>query len=537
MQTKQKIFVLIIFLCAEFFSQSHVKVMSYNLLNYPGNDTVVRNPYFRKILSTINPDVLVVQEITSQSGVDGFLNNVLNSFGQVYQSGVFYDGPDTDNNIYFKSSLFKFIQNNRIPTILRDINEFILVHKISGDTLRIYSVHLKSSTGTSNENQRLQEVDSLRKRTNVFPNGTEFIVCGDFNIYNSNEPAYQKLIEDQINNDGHFIDPISIPYPNSWNNIANKSLHTQSTRTRSFNGGSTGGLDDRFDMILVSNAINQPGNINIVSNSFVCFGNDGNHYNDSINKQPNTAVSVDVANALHYASDHLPIYFELEFEAAPAPDTIKLPIKVFLQGPYNTGSMNTSLNNYIPLQQPYNISPWNYNGLEYQSVIPSNTVDWVLVELRNTLVTVTARRACLLTNDGTVLDTNGFYYLTFSGIIPGYYYISIQHRNHLSIMSRDSIFLSNNSVLYDFTLSQNQAFGTNSMKPLAGGVYGMYAGDGNANGSITSTDKNNIWRMQNGSTGYKSGDYNLNGSVTATDANTFWRSNNGISTQIPTSYK
>jgi hypothetical protein len=39
----------------------------------------------------------------------------------------------------------------------------------------------------------------------------------------------------------------------------------------------------------------------------MAVGNDGNHYNDSINRMPNAAVPASVANALHYASDHLPV--------------------------------------------------------------------------------------------------------------------------------------------------------------------------------------------------------------------------------------
>ena len=40
--------------------------MSYNILNYPGNDTTTRNPYFSEIFSTVNPAIIVVQEIQSQ---------------------------------------------------------------------------------------------------------------------------------------------------------------------------------------------------------------------------------------------------------------------------------------------------------------------------------------------------------------------------------------------------------------------------------------------------------------------------------------
>jgi len=31
--------------------QQEYKIMSYNLLNYPGNDTTTRNPYFRTVIA------------------------------------------------------------------------------------------------------------------------------------------------------------------------------------------------------------------------------------------------------------------------------------------------------------------------------------------------------------------------------------------------------------------------------------------------------------------------------------------------------
>ncbi|MEZ5196864.1 MAG: hypothetical protein R2764_10800 [Bacteroidales bacterium] len=33
----------------------------------------------------------------------------------------------------------------------------------------------------------------------------------------------------------------------------------------------------------------------------------------------------------------------------------------------------------IPLQQPFNIEPWNYEGDETVASIPSDIVDWVLL--------------------------------------------------------------------------------------------------------------------------------------------------------------
>jgi hypothetical protein len=144
------------------FSQDTIKVVSYNLLNYPNNYTQ-RDQNFRTVMDSINPNIIVVQEILSFTGVNLFLNNVLNHDGTEYNAGDFINGPDTDNAIFYRDSDFMFISNNPISTSLRDISEFELVHLQTNDTLIIYSVHLKASQ--SDAQRRAEEVESLRAVT------------------------------------------------------------------------------------------------------------------------------------------------------------------------------------------------------------------------------------------------------------------------------------------------------------------------------------------------------------------------------------
>lgn len=310
-----------------------VRIMSYNLMNYPdpnaaSADTAARNPAFRTIVQAAQPDILVVVEMNSSAGYTGFLNLVMNVPLVQYAAAPYQSSYDSQRGLYYRSSKFQFISGRAIRTNLRDINEYKLLHLLSLDTLRIYALHLKASSGTANEQQRSAEVDSLRKVTNTLPPGSNFIICGDFNIYGSSEAAYQKLTQIQSGNQGHVIDPQ--PLSGIWNNPAYAIHHTQSPRVRSFGGGATGGMDDRFDMIMYSKGILDAGGITYVPNSLMAFGNDGNHYNDSINRPPNTAVSQAVANALHNASDHLPVIATFSFAppGAAAPD---LGVSVFIQ--------------------------------------------------------------------------------------------------------------------------------------------------------------------------------------------------------------
>lgn len=280
-----------------------IKLMSYNLLNYPGSTAAAREPDYRIVMDAYGPDILVAQEISQAIGATSFLSNVLNYASSTYSMGTFIDGPDSDNALYYKTNAFRFISNKPVATALRDINQFSLKHNASGDTLIIFSVHLKASTGSINETARSAEIDSLRKVTDAFAPGKYFLVCGDFNFYTP-EAAYQKLLATGNNTNGKFNDVITMS--GSWNSAANAINHTQSPR-----GGSFGGMDDRFDLILFSNGIINNGGFDVVNGTYKAFGNDGQHHNQALSDPPYTQYSQALVTALTNVSDHIPVVVTL----------------------------------------------------------------------------------------------------------------------------------------------------------------------------------------------------------------------------------
>lgn len=310
-----------------------LRIATYNILNYPGSTSATRNPEFRKVIHTLSPDLLVVQELVSAAGQSEFLTDVLNAYSPgLYAAAPFNDGPDTDNGLFYKPSKWEFVSATYLPTALRDIAEYVVRPVNSTQQLRIYSVHLKSSSGSTNEQVRLQEATILRNHVDSLPAGTSFLILGDFNIYSSNEPAFQKLIETGVNPSGQSFDPLNLT--GTWSsNAAFAPYHTQSPRVRSFGGGSTGGMDDRFDMILVSNTMAT----RLISSTYTAYGNDGLHFNDSINRLPNAAVADSVANALHAASDHLPVAAQFVFERTIVP----------IQLAYFNGSLNATADSVV----------------------------------------------------------------------------------------------------------------------------------------------------------------------------------------------
>ena len=280
-----------------------VKFLSWNILNFPNSnptaDSALRFPEYRKVMQYSNPDLVVTMENTSATGAGWFLSNVMNSGQGHFAQGTYINGYDSDNAIYYNDSLFEFISNVPIITALRDISHYTLKFIGTGDTIHIFAVHLKASQGF--ETNRRDEVLLLRDVTNAFPEGTNFLVAGDFNFYSSFEPGYAALLYDNGINDGNFIDPINIS--GTWNYSGYARHHTQSTRLNSVGGGSTGGMNDRFDMILYSNGVALPDGVYYEPGTFNNIGNDGNHFDRAINNGPNAAVPSNIYGSFSKSGD------------------------------------------------------------------------------------------------------------------------------------------------------------------------------------------------------------------------------------------
>jgi len=349
------------------FAQSSIRMMTYNLLQYDGTE---RNDYFRTVIDEIDPDLIVVQEIESQNAVDSFSSSVLND---EFATIPFHDGYTTDNHIFYNPFIIQFLSATYIPTDLRDIAEYKIRIPKTDDTVYVYSAHLKAGNpdfGDDHQDlQRLAEVTILRDEyLNFFPQGTKFIVSGDLNLYKSSEPAYEKLLAEEVGNFGQSFDPID--RSGNWHNSSSFSdIHSQSTRATDLgDGGSTGGMDDRFDFILVSAPLVEK----IVPGSYEAFGNDGNHLNKSINDGSNSAVSTEVANALHLASDHLPVVAEIDFALTSdiTDQIIGIPKRFKLEQNYPNPFNPTTIINYeLQITKFVKLSIFNLLGQEVSVLV------------------------------------------------------------------------------------------------------------------------------------------------------------------------
>ncbi len=211
---------------------------------------------------------------------------------------------------------------------------------------------------------------------------------------------------------------------------------------------------------------------------------------------------------------------------------------------------------YTPPGQPYVVAPWNYNGTEGDAFdsggdplmgdagYPSTVVDWILISIRQDSTGIggpLCQAAALVHQDGHIEFVEPFNCCGLNQ--QASYYLVIEHRNHLIVMSDTAIILVNDTLHYDFRNRQSyindplQLGLFAGQKEIIAGVYAMYAGNGNqfpseqADTDINFDDRT-FWESSAGITGsYNPGDYNLNSDSNFNDR-VVWEKNNGKFTSI-----
>lgn len=229
---------------------------------------------------------------------------------------------------------------------------------------------------------------------------------------------------------------------------------------------------------------------------------------------------------------------DVQVTAIPLPGK-DIDVRVFLEGPYGVSDMGTSLNaqNLMPLNQPFNAAPWDYTGTEEVAAIPADVVDWVLVELRDadspenaTAATIIASwpKIFFLKNDGSLVDLDGNLPNIGHPSVNDNLFIVIRHRNHLDVMSSAPLVLTGNTFTINFTDALSKAHGgAAGYKEIGTGVFGMVAGDIDADGNVSVLDFS-AWASAFGMIAtYHPADADMDGGITVLDFSN-WAANFGM---------
>jgi len=126
----------------------------------------------------------------------------------------------------------------------------------------------------------------------------------------------------------------------------------------------------------------------------------------------------------------------------------------------------------------------------------------------------------------------------------GSYYVVVEHRNHMIVMSHEKVPVNNGKITYDFRDKQSYLydpffFGIYvGQKEVLPGKFAMIAGNGDQNDEQSSdTDINyndrSFWELENNVIArYRISDYNMNIDVNYNDR-TLWEYNNKSITSVP----
>jgi endonuclease/exonuclease/phosphatase family metal-dependent hydrolase len=313
------LFLTCIFLLQNLNGQSSIDSLTYvhyNIMMYANGDCgslATRNSRLQPVLAYLQPDILTINEMSNNSAaVNNFHQNALN-FAPQMEKTTFSNtaGSNIINVLFYNSAKLGLLGSTAITGPIRDIDVHHLYHKGAtqvGDTLDFYCfvAHLKSSPGSSNEMQRAEAAALVADWLGQHPEVTRYMFSGDFNLYSSNEPAWQTLVTQS----NLFYDPAG--QPEGWVGPSFAAIHTQSPAPSSVPCAVTGGIDDRFDFILTSSEIQAgQGLLRYVADSYRAVGNDGLSYDNSLQCPLNTSVPPTVCEALRNASDHLPVAMKL----------------------------------------------------------------------------------------------------------------------------------------------------------------------------------------------------------------------------------
>lgn len=359
---KNILFIFALLFSSLSFSQLTMDVMCYNVLNFPNGSN--REDTLKKVLSYYTPDLLMLQELKSEGGMNQIVN-VMNELSQdqfaagtwvAQQSGS--TSYKLQQNIIYNTKIFGIAEERYLLTSHRDINYFKLFIRdenlpFTNDTvfLHVYVAHLKSSQGTTNEVLRYEMAQVMRADINTLPADSYVLAGGDFNLYTSSEDAYQHLIETGVNN--AMVDPIGMPGNWHSSSFPNKEILTQSTRLNALSDGAGGGVDDRFDFVLQSTELQQGNSeLSYATGTYKALGNNGTCYNtDIFNCGSGNTVPDSILLALYYCSDHLPVVFSLQSDISLSVDDNELPqFSVFPNPAKNELTVDVNTNERLAVQ-------------------------------------------------------------------------------------------------------------------------------------------------------------------------------------------
>ena len=314
-----------------------LRIVSYNIASGGGNgqprsglDTVleaISNENYAGLADQI--DLLALQEVDSQLTTTAAVVSSLNAIygGGTYSRGTLNGSGSFTVGVVYNSQSLTLVEEVAITTggprqAIR--YRFEPVNGSASDGFYLYNAHLKADPDSSSQVTRQAEAAAIRSDADALPVGSSIIYAGDFNLYTSNEGAYQAFV---AAGNGQAFDPISSP--GNWSGSSSfRGIFTQAPLQNAAPDLVGGGLDDRFDFQLISAAVQDGSGFEYQVGSYRAFGNNGSvPVNGDINSSGNTALAglanrTQVLDLLTTVSDHLPVVADYSVPTAGGLDAL-----------------------------------------------------------------------------------------------------------------------------------------------------------------------------------------------------------------------
>ncbi|GET20371.1 T9SS type A sorting domain-containing protein [Prolixibacter denitrificans] len=381
------LFFLSIVAFSQLKAQDTLRVMQYNLLNYgkdvyscdqQTNNRDDKNGYLKILFGYYLPDIFTVNEMNGdEADVKYLLDHALNADGRNQYAQADFSGTYLINMLYYNTNKLALKWQGRLVlgSNERDANFYRLYYKSpdladGADTVFInyVVVHLKAGSTTDDINTRATETKSIMTELEQMGWNGNVIFSGDCNLYNSDEQAFQNLIAPS-DVSYSFYDPIG--QEGNWHSNDTYALyHTQSTHSVS-GCASGGGMDDRFDFILVQeDLLNNTNNLSYKEGSYKAIGQDGQHFNQSLIDGSNADYPADLVTALYNNSDHLPVTMQLVVDQTATGISDVADVGVRLLGNPVSGIIKLEVQSQLP-QFGYQLFSISGNAVKSGVVYPS----------------------------------------------------------------------------------------------------------------------------------------------------------------------
>jgi hypothetical protein len=364
--------------CGGAAGRDGLRIATWNITNYAGGrvSDLQTAAYGQFAGRRLDPDVIMVQEIASASALGALvsaLNTAPGSPGD-WAAAPFAVAPGSqyDNGIVYRTGRVSFLGRTLVlegglaPLPPRNVTRFDIRpagYAAESATLSLYPSHMKSGGGATDRDRRILEAQTVRGNIATLPAGRHAVFAGDTNITSAFGSDYQALVGAGA---GVLVDPIKSP--GSWqNSFSFRFIHSQDP-----SGG--GGMDDRFDQILLTPGLLDDQGLDYVGDHTVAFstttwddanhsyrtwGNDGTSFNTTLTVAGNQMVGASIAQALVNIGSglgHLPVFLDMA-----------LPAKIFLSdevldfGVVAAGSMPSGV---FEVLHDGDVARWGVAGLD-----------------------------------------------------------------------------------------------------------------------------------------------------------------------------